>query len=121
MLAIPQDGTVTLQLKVIFLPGPLNKLQACPALSYSLQTSAPPSSAHLPGQALSLSPRLCLGGGETSVPGVEEGMRTEGLFPPSLPERQEGGPGGPEDSWTDQAVCSCQVRQKSVLSQLFGL
>lgn len=33
MLAVWQDGTMTLQLKVIFLPGPLNKLQpSSPAL-----------------------------------------------------------------------------------------
>lgn len=49
---------MTLQLKVIFLPGPLE--QAAAQFSSSLQTSATPSSAHLSGQALSLSHRLCL-------------------------------------------------------------
>lgn len=88
MLALRQDGTVTLQLKVIFLPGPLNKLQ--PSRECTPQTPATPSSAHLSGQALSLSHGLCLGGGKTRVPGAQEGMRTEGLFL-SL---QEGGPEG---------------------------
>lgn len=91
MLAEQQDGTVTLQLKVLFLPGPLNKLRPSPALQLSANLRHTQLSLSLwPGPVLSH--RLCLGGGETSVPGAQEGVKTEGLFPPGC---QQGDPGGP--------------------------
>jgi hypothetical protein len=82
VLAVRQDRTTTLQLKVIFLTGPLNKLQP--------SSPAPCRPQPHPAQPILLA-RLCrlatgyVWRGETSVPEVQEGVRTGGLFPPGAP------------------------------------